>query len=269
MSRLRNTAASGLVALAALSGCESSSLFSQSDRIETSPSFRLGTGSYATDEARKGQRIGHVDNKSGKYTLSGPIVLGTPYYELPHNLPRINELDSVIVIRDDVRMIKNDETRKIRLEFDNLYLPTAQINDDGTIKTRAYFAVDGPFGKRADMKPFEAENVDLGVFTETEKDIRYGIKIIELNGRSFYAPIVEKECIGDGNLPFSLMPVESSSRGVVLETGQQFIDSPEGIYRPIKMTKEEYDSMMRERWATAPDEIPGLHPDLYQIIDTD
>ena len=236
-------------ALATLAGCSSTQSSSQKGLV-TETRYQRESTPYSSPNNLKGHELRQVTGRGAPYTLEGVVLHGEAFYAQPNTWQNPGELPFCLVKREGSERSINPENRTVIATADSIYLLQTVMTKDGNPAHRITLATDGPFGTRSAITKYNASNVLTGRFTESEQDAPHKLRTIVIGqnkGAEWYVPAVEEaERCNPNALPFYMMNVTTTSR-IISSSGEITLTSPDGIWRPVRITQEAYQARFKQR----------------------
>lgn len=202
---------------------------------------------YALEEAVMPSSLARVTHDEARYLIESPVLWGRAYEIVPNLEQKENELEFMLKARDETSIVRKRESGKIESRTESLYIPTIEINSKGKPMSRIGLLTAGPNAIKAKVKEYNISRVESGILTTTNEDVEFEMLTQMLNGKEYFFPRVCPEKEGDSSkLPFYLIKGEEA-KIITNQQGQITIENPGRIFRPIKISLEDYKKRTEER----------------------
>lgn len=238
--------------IASLAGCTNSGLV-------TEPTYSTSSERYSTPANISNLGIGLTTNNDAKYDLERLVVNGKPYDLARSTISETNELPFYFLKEDDSHIVLDSERKMVSTQFpSSAYLPIKVLTEKGEFAHRIKLKSTGPYAVRAELKQYDIKNLRIGLIREDEKDAKFDLAKVKIDGVEWYTPLSSESIGSEDNLEFYMVPVESTLIDISRADGSITLISPNGIWQPSKISRESYDARIRIREERARKEMQRI-----------
>lgn len=252
MRRSTTAIATTVVALGILTGCEGLGTRTTSEfaSVTSDRTYQRTPVGLDTPGLGRGHELRRVTQNDNPYDLEGPVIHEEAIYEFANDLAKPGEFSSYMVLRDHHSRIPNRNAGELEITSWFIYIPTNVLDGEEAAHTLR-LSMTGKYAQRSKLRKIDTSGMQTGTFKESHLDQPIDLETITF-GRTpegepieWYAPRVEDEAEGDGNLPFYMIRVDGTGYEINDDQsspnfGQITLRSESPIMKPMKVLRSIY-----------------------------
>lgn len=181
-----------------------------------------------------------VTGKDVRHERKRIVINGLDLYIESNENPLPNEENFLFIPQNEVHLRRSPTRTKEISDF--VYIPTRVIDSNDNIKTEIKLNPSGKYAVKAHIREHDTRNIQSGLVVEREGDIVYNIRSSEFAENEWYTPVVEKAKRSDSALLFYLTKYEDTELDIERSTGNITLINPNGMFRPIKVSRTDYNA---------------------------